>query len=105
MDTDTEDEDSPDFTNDEMRSLVDDPPSRHPLDHLRSIVLEAIMQLLSRQEDNQDMLYFALLCKEIPHLATDFAVASSASGRLFYQNFGTTKAAIARLRKEAFLRN
>jgi hypothetical protein len=63
------------------------------------------MQLLSRQEDSQDMLYFALPCKEIPHSVTDFAVAQLALGRLFYPNFGTNKTGIARLQKEACLQN
>jgi hypothetical protein len=64
------------------------------------------MQFLSRQEHNQDPFYFTLLCKEIPQFAIDFVVASLTSlalVRLFYHNFGTDKAGIARLRKESFM--
>ncbi|KAH3962754.1 hypothetical protein HBH51_173210 [Parastagonospora nodorum] len=75
------------YTSDEGKALdkiANEPESHDPLDRLRAVVVEYILQLLGRGEEDDDPLYFKILCRDIPAFATDF-MATMLSGKVRFE--------------------
>jgi len=75
------------YTSDEVRDIdeiADVPESSNPLDQLRAMVIDYILQLLGRGDEADDPLYFQILCRDIPEFGEDF-MAAMLSGKVKFE--------------------